>query len=63
MLKKYEDKRNHNRSTLVFTNSREITINSKVFDELELTDSIIKITGELLLTVYRGDNRFTIKLD
>ena len=63
MLKKYEDKRNHNRSTLVFTNSREITINSKVFDELELTDSIIKITGELLLTVYREDNRFTIKLD
>lgn len=63
MLKKYQDKRNYNRSTLVFTNSREITITSKVFDELELTDSIIKITGELLLTVYRGDNRFTIKLD
>jgi len=63
VLKKFKDKSNHNRSVLVFTNLKEITINSKAYDDLELTDSIVKLADELFLTVFRDNDRFIINLD
>jgi hypothetical protein len=51
---------NHNWAFIGLENNKEINISNVLYDKINLNDSVVKKKNELIITIYRDKQEFTI---